>query len=155
MIARPVFVAGKLVAFACNRAHQADIGGGAAGTYNSAATEIFHEGIRLPVLKLIERGRLRDDLWRLLMLNTRLPEALDGDLRAMIGSTRIGAERLAALVEELGVERAPRLLRGRAGPCRPPLPRLHRPAGQGRVARRGAGRQRLLRADRRQGRRRR
>ena len=94
VIARPVFVGKKLVAFACNRAHQADIGGGAAGTYNSAATEIFHEGIRLPVLKLIEGGRTRDDLWRLLMLNTRLPEALDGDLRAMIGSTRIGAERL-------------------------------------------------------------
>ncbi|MFZ5779667.1 MAG: hydantoinase B/oxoprolinase family protein [Pseudomonadota bacterium] len=106
VIARPVFVADKLVAFACNRAHQADIGGGAAGTYNSAATEIFHEGIRLPVLKLIERGRTREDLWRLLMINTRLPEALDGDLRAMIGSTRIGAERLVALVEELGVERA-------------------------------------------------
>ena len=106
VIARPVFVAGKLVAFACNRAHQADIGGGAAGTYNSAATEIFHEGIRLPVLKLIEGGKTRDDLWRLLMLNTRLPEALDGDLRAMIGSTRIGAERLALLVEELGVDRA-------------------------------------------------
>ncbi|MBI2767205.1 MAG: hydantoinase B/oxoprolinase family protein [Chloroflexi bacterium] len=106
VIARPVFVAGALVAFACNRAHQADIGGGAAGTYNSAATEIFHEGIRLPVLKLIERGRTRDDLWQLLMLNTRLPEALDGDLRAMIGSTRIGADRLAALVEELGSDRA-------------------------------------------------
>ena len=82
VIARPVFVAGLLIAFACNRAHQADIGGGAAGTYNSAATEIFHErGIRLPVLKLIERGCLRDDLWRLSMLNTRLPEAED-DLRA-------------------------------------------------------------------------
>ena len=106
VIARPVFVAGKLVAFACNRAHQADIGGGAAGTYNSAATEIFHEGIRLPVLKLIEAGRTRQDLWRLLLLNTRLADALDGDLRAMIGSTRIGAERLALLVEELGVERA-------------------------------------------------
>ena len=106
VIARPVFVAGTLVAFACNRAHQADIGGGAAGTYNSAATEIFHEGIRLPVLKLIEGGKTRDDLWRLLLINTRLPEALDGDLRAMIGSTRIGAERLALLVEELGADRA-------------------------------------------------
>ncbi|MBS0221813.1 MAG: hydantoinase B/oxoprolinase family protein [Proteobacteria bacterium] len=106
VIARPVFVAGKLVAFACNRAHQADIGGGAAGTYNSAATEIFHEGIRLPVLKLIEGGKTRADLWRLLLLNTRLPEALEGDLHAMIGSTRIGAERLVLLVEELGVERA-------------------------------------------------
>ncbi|MBV8187800.1 MAG: hydantoinase B/oxoprolinase family protein [Alphaproteobacteria bacterium] len=112
VIARPVFIAGRLVAFACNRAHQADIGGGAAGTYNSAATEIFHEGIRLPVLKLIEAGRTREDLWRLLLLNTRLPEALDGDLRAMIGSTRIGAERLALLVEELGPERAAEFFEG-------------------------------------------
>ncbi|MDP6564958.1 MAG: hydantoinase B/oxoprolinase family protein [Alphaproteobacteria bacterium] len=102
VIARPVFVAGALVGFACNRAHQADIGGGAAGTYNSAATEIFHEGIRLPVLKLIEAGETRADLWRLLMINTRTPEALDGDLRAMIGSTRIGADHIAALVRELG-----------------------------------------------------
>ena len=70
VIARPVFVEGALVAFACNRAHQSDIGGGAAGTYNSAATEIFHEGIRLPVLKLIEGGKTREDLWRLLLLNT-------------------------------------------------------------------------------------
>ncbi|HEY2873705.1 MAG TPA: hydantoinase B/oxoprolinase family protein, partial [Reyranella sp.] len=106
VIARPVFVGGALVAFACNRAHQADIGGGAAGTYNSAATEIFHEGIRLPVLKLIERGTVRADLWKLLLLNTRLPEALDGDLHAMLGSTRIGAERLALLVEELGADQA-------------------------------------------------
>ncbi|WP_439360385.1 hydantoinase B/oxoprolinase family protein [Bradyrhizobium sp. DASA03007] len=106
VIARPVFVTGKLVAFACNRSHQVDIGGGAAGTYNSAATEIFHEGIRLPVLKLIEAGCVREDLWRLLLLNTRIPEGLDGDVRAMIGSTRIGAERIAALVEEVGANRA-------------------------------------------------
>lgn len=103
VIARPVFVGGNLVAFACNRAHQADIGGGAAGTYNSEAREIFHEGIRLPVMKLIENGETRQDIWRLLMINTRMAEALDGDLRAMIGSTRIGADRIAALVEELGM----------------------------------------------------
>src|SRR4029077_8535015 len=112
VIARPVFVACSLVAFACNRAHQADIGGGAPGTYNSAATEIFHEGIRLPVLKLIERGQVRADLWRLLMLNTRLPAAQHGDVRAMIGSTRIGAERIQALVEELGVDRADEFFEG-------------------------------------------
>lgn len=106
VIAKPVFVDGKLVAFACNRAHQVDIGGGAAGTYNPAATEIFHEGIRLPVLKLIEAGRTREDLWRLLLLNTRMPEAVDGDVRAMIGSTRVGAERIAALVEEVGADHA-------------------------------------------------
>jgi N-methylhydantoinase B len=104
VVARPVFINGTLAAMACNRAHQADIGGGAAGTYNSAATEIFHEGLRLPPLKLIEAGKTRDDLWQLLQLNTRTPEALDGDLRAMIGSTQIGAERIAALINDLGVE---------------------------------------------------
>ena len=106
VVIRPVFVAETLVGFTCNRAHQSDIGGGAAGTYNPAATEVFQEGIRLPVLKLVERGEVRADLWKLLLLNTRTPHLLDGDLRAMLGSTRIGMERVAALVEELGVAQA-------------------------------------------------
>jgi len=106
VIARPVFVDGTLIAFACNRAHQSDIGGGAAGTYNPQATEIFHEGIRLPALKLVERGAVRDDLWQLLMINTRCPELLDGDLRAMLGSTRIGAEEVAKIVNDLGISDA-------------------------------------------------
>lgn len=107
-IIRPVFVEGSLLAFTCNRAHQSDIGGGAAGTYNAAATEIFHEGIRLPVLKLIEAGHRREDLWRLLKLNSRCPHLIDGDVGAMLGSTKIGAERIAVLVDEwgLGVLRA-------------------------------------------------
>ena len=64
--------------------------GGAAGTYNPAASEIFHEGIRLPVMRLADGGKVREDLWQLLLLNTRTPHLLDGDLRAMMGSTRIG-----------------------------------------------------------------
>lgn len=102
---RPVFVEEELVGFCSNRAHQSDIGGGAAGTYNARATEIFHEGIRLPVLKLIEKGQLRDDLWRLLLLNSRCPDLLEGDLGAMIGSTRIGGQRLADVIAQLGVKR--------------------------------------------------
>ncbi|MEY9142019.1 hydantoinase B/oxoprolinase family protein [Bradyrhizobium elkanii] len=101
-IIHPVFVSGELLAFTCNRAHQSDIGGGAAGTYNASATEIFHEGIRLPVMKLVEAGRLREDVWRLLKLNSRCPHLTDGDVRAMIGSTRIGGQRIAALVTEFG-----------------------------------------------------
>ncbi len=112
VIARPVFVDGTLVAFTCNRAHQSDIGGGAAGTYNPQATEIFHEGIRLPPLKLYERGQVRDDLWHLLMINTRTPHLLDGDLRAMVGSTRIGAEEVAATVRDLGIDSALAHFRG-------------------------------------------
>ena len=100
-IIRPVFVRGEVLAFCCNRAHQSDIGGGAAGTYNSAATEIFHEGIRLPVLRLIDAGKSRQDLWRLLLINSRCPDLLDGDLRAMIGSTEIGARRVAETLSAL------------------------------------------------------
>lgn len=106
VIARPVIGGGQLVSFVCNRAHQSDIGGGAAGTYNPTATEVWQEGVRLPVLRLVERGAMRRDLWKLLMLNTRTPDLLEGDLSAMLGSTRIGGEQVAALVEELGVDTA-------------------------------------------------
>lgn len=104
VIATPVFVGGSLVAFACDRAHQSDIGGGAPGTYNGEATEIFHEGVRLPPLRIVEKSTVRRDLWQLLLLNSRTPELLDGDLQAMIGATRVGSERIETLGEELGAE---------------------------------------------------
>lgn len=104
VLARPVFVGTDLVAFSCIRAHQADIGGGVAGTYNPHATEIFHEGIRLPPLKLIDKGQERGDVWSLLLINTRCPEEMDGDLRAMLGSTQIGAEQIEELTSELGAQ---------------------------------------------------
>ncbi len=103
VIGRPIFLpSGTLAGFCCNRAHQSDIGGGLAGTYNPEATEIWQEGIRLPVMKLYDRGEVRDDLWQLLLLNSRTPELLDGDLLAMVGSTQIGAERVIGLAGELG-----------------------------------------------------
>ena len=105
VIARPIFVEpdAGLAGFCCNRAHQSDIGGGLAGTYNPEATEIWHEGIRLPVMKLVDRGTVRDDLWKLLLINSRTADLLDGDLRAMLGSTAVGAQRVTALVDELGI----------------------------------------------------
>jgi N-methylhydantoinase B len=102
VVARPVFADGRLLAFTCNRAHQSDIGGGAAGTYNPNATEIFHEGIRLPVLKLVEGGGVREDLWQLLMINTRCPDLLDGDLRAMLGATQVGSDAVAGIAGDYG-----------------------------------------------------
>ena len=117
VVSRPIFVEGEdgarvVAGFCCNRAHQSDIGGGLAGTYNPEATEIWHEGIRLPVLKLVDQGEVRDDVWELLLINSRTPELLDGDLRAMMGSTQIGAERVIALTEELGVDPYLRYLDG-------------------------------------------
>jgi len=106
VIARPIFVGAdqRLAGFCCNRAHQSDIGGGLAGTYNPEATEIWHEGIRLPVMKLADKGTIRDDVWKLLLINSRTADLLDGDLRAMLGSTRVGEERVTELAEELGLD---------------------------------------------------
>lgn len=103
-LVEPVFVDTTLIGFSSNLAHQSDIGGGAVGTYNTAATEIFHEGIRLPVLRLFEKGKRREDLWRLLLLNSRTPDLMEGDLGAMLGTTRVGADRMAAVIRELGLE---------------------------------------------------
>jgi len=109
-VIRPVFLDEELLAFTANRAHQSDIGGGAAVSYNAAATEIFHEGVRLPVLKLVEAGRPRRDLMRLLRLNSRTPDLAEGDLSAMLGSTEIGARRLAAMANSHGREAFSHLL---------------------------------------------
>jgi N-methylhydantoinase B len=102
VVFRPVFSGDRLLAFACNRAHQVDIGGGAPGTYNVLATEIFHEGLRLPPVKLYERGRMRRDLLDLIRTNTRRPEAVVGDLGTMIGSTLVGARRIEVLCTDYG-----------------------------------------------------
>lgn len=102
VIFRPVFFEGRAIAFACNRAHQVDIGGGAPGTYNVLATEIFHEGLRLPPVKLYEGAKVRRDLLDVIRTNTRRPDAVVGDLGAMIGSTLVGARRLEAMCAEYG-----------------------------------------------------
>ncbi|WP_246776945.1 hydantoinase B/oxoprolinase family protein [Microvirga sp. VF16] len=104
-IVSPVFFDDMLIAFTCNRAHQSDIGGGAAGTYNSKATEIFHEGIRIPPIRIATQGNINEDLVKLLKLNSRCPALIEGDLRAMIGSTKIGAKRIIELAHEVGVDK--------------------------------------------------
>lgn len=100
----PVFAEGRHLFWAINRAHQSDIGGATHGAYNPGATEIWQEGIRVPPLRLYDGGVLREDVLDLLALNVRHPRDFKGDLAAMIGSARLGARRLEALLEELGAD---------------------------------------------------
>lgn len=99
----PVFVDGEPVFWSINRAHQHDIGGATHGTYNPAATEIWQEGLRVPPLKLYDAGELRDDVMQMIATNVRHPRDFLGDLRAMLGSARVGERRLLRLVEEYGL----------------------------------------------------
>ena len=98
-IAMPVFVGGKLLAFICTIAHHADIGGMAPGSMAGGMTEIFQEGLRIPVVKLFRRGELMQDIFDLLLLNVRVPEERRGDYFAQIAACRLGERRLIELAE--------------------------------------------------------
>ncbi|MEM7255641.1 MAG: hydantoinase B/oxoprolinase family protein [Pseudomonadota bacterium] len=86
------------------RAHHSDIGGATHGAYNAAATEIWQEGIRVPPLKLYDQGEVRPDLLEMLVANVRHPRDFRGDLSAMIGTVRVGENRLRAMLDEYGAD---------------------------------------------------
>ena len=100
----PVFVEGAVAFWSINRAHQSDIGGATHGAYNPGASEIWQEGLRITPLKLYDAGVVRDDVLQMIVTNVRHPHDFLGDLRAMIGSARLGERRLLALVEEYGAK---------------------------------------------------
>ena len=86
--AAPIFVDGELAAFSCNIAHHADIGGMVAGSMSSNMTEIFQEGLRLPVVRLFSEGKLNEDILNIVLLNIRNPEERRGDYFAQVAACR-------------------------------------------------------------------
>lgn len=98
-MAMPVFAAGRLVGFVANLAHHADVGGMAPGSMAGGMSEIYQEGLRIPVVKLFKEGELQQDLFDLMLLNVRLPEERRGDYHAQIAACRLGARRLAETME--------------------------------------------------------
>lgn len=101
----PIFYDDKLLFYAVNRAHHSDVGGATHGGYNPSASEIYHEGLRLPPLKLYDKGLPRRDLLHMMSINVRHPENFLGDLNAQIGSVMVAARRVQALLERYGPER--------------------------------------------------
>ena len=87
----PCFAGGRLVGWAANRAHHADVGGAAPGSIPADATDIHQEGLRIPPTLL------DDGLRRLLLANSRTPGERAGDLDAQVGANVVGVERLASM----------------------------------------------------------
>jgi N-methylhydantoinase B/oxoprolinase/acetone carboxylase alpha subunit len=94
-LVQPCFVDGRLVGWAANRAHHADVGGSAPGSLPADATEVFQEGLRIPPV------RLTDEVRALVLANTRTPDERRGDLDAQVGANRVGVERMSELVATL------------------------------------------------------
>ena len=98
----PVFIRKKLAFFAANRAHHSDVGGMTPGSM-PLATEIFQEGLILPPLKLIRKGRLDEDILGLILANVRTPEERKGDLLAQIAACEKGKQRTREAVRKYGL----------------------------------------------------
>jgi len=103
-MAMPVFVDGRLLAFVCNIAHHADVGGMAPGSMAGGMSEIYQEGLRIPVVRLIRAGELQQDIFDLLLLNVRLPEERQGDYYAQISACRLGARRLGEIAQRYSAD---------------------------------------------------
>ena len=98
---KPVFFEGELVAWTAVKGHQADIGGAVAGGYNPNAVEVWQEALRIPPVKVYEKGRLRKDVWDLIFANIRF-DVVQHDMKAEIGACRVGERRMLALLEKYG-----------------------------------------------------
>ena len=103
-VVRPAFHAGRLIGYACLRAHWPDIGSATPGSYG-AVTEIFGEGLRLPPLRLVSRGKLNEELEKVIFWNVRTPEERRGDLGAQLAATLRATERMKQLAQRYGTER--------------------------------------------------
>jgi N-methylhydantoinase B len=98
----PIISGTTLVGFAGSIAHKADIGGTMPGSTSANATEIFHEGLLLPPVKIASRGAFNADLERLILANSRQPELVRGDMNAQLAATQMGATRILETCERFG-----------------------------------------------------
>jgi N-methylhydantoinase B len=104
----PLFAPGhggaeELCVFPVVRAHWGDVGGMSAGSLSGNATEIFQEGVRIPPIRVVERGRANRGALDLIFANMRGPREREGDFNAMLGTCRKAAERVEALIARYGV----------------------------------------------------
>ncbi|HEY6319348.1 MAG TPA: hydantoinase B/oxoprolinase family protein [Acidimicrobiia bacterium] len=92
----------RMVLIASIQCHHGDTGGGVPGGYNVTAADIWGEGVRWPVVKVLDRGVERRDVLYALQANNRIPDYI-GDLRAQIGAAQLGSARLGYVIDRFGL----------------------------------------------------
>ncbi|MBM3645046.1 MAG: hydantoinase B/oxoprolinase family protein [Alphaproteobacteria bacterium] len=101
VITTPCFRNGKLVALFSCTSHLMDIGGIGFGP---DATDVFMEGLYIPMLKLIERGKVNETLMAMIRANTRQPVDTEGDVYSLAACNDVGARRLVEMMDEFGID---------------------------------------------------
>src|SRR4029077_6998051 len=94
--------AGEHVAFSSLFGHMMDVGGKVPGSQVSDATSIWEEGLRIPPIKIFERGLLNEGALAVILNNTRTPEVNRSDLMALIGGCRAAERRVIEICERFG-----------------------------------------------------
>jgi N-methylhydantoinase B len=99
----PLFVEGALFVFPVVRAHWGDVGGMSPGSISGRVNEVYQEGVRIPLIKVHERGKPNEAALDLIFSNMRGRREREGDFRAMLGTCRKAAERVEELAARYGV----------------------------------------------------
>lgn len=100
-VMRPIFRNGQLAGYAMSITHLPDIGGMG---FSVSAREIYHEGLRLPITKLVKKGVLEEDLLELIKLNVRVPEEVAGDIHANLACTAVVVRQVLDFMDEYGFD---------------------------------------------------
>ena len=98
---RPVFRGSRLIGFTLSITHLPDIGGVG---FSSIATEIYEEGLRLPICKIVRAGKLNEDLLDLIRTNVRVSEQVTGDIMANISCNEVGGRLLLEMMDEYNLD---------------------------------------------------
>jgi N-methylhydantoinase B len=98
----PIAPWGEILGYTVTRAHHNDVGGMRPGSMPSTSQEIFQEGLVIPPVRLVRKGRYVDDVLALILANVRTPSVRRGDLRAQIAANRLGELRMKELIERKG-----------------------------------------------------
>lgn len=104
VIAKPVFFEGRRVAWTASIAHWGDIGGKVPGSMATDVSEIFAEGLRLPAVRLFEKGEALQSVFDIIRTNSRLPDFVSGDLWAQLAASRSAEKQILGLFGTYGAE---------------------------------------------------
>jgi len=99
----PIFFNHRPWGFVGNLAHHSDVGGMSPGSMSGTATEIFQEGIRIPSVMYMRKGKVVPDIQKMILANVRTPEERKGDLAAQIAANNIGIRRVHELINRYGL----------------------------------------------------
>ena len=99
---KPVFYKGKLVYWTVCKGHLTDIGGPVPAGYNPNAKEIYAECLRIPPIKIWDRGKPRHDILNMIFTNMRARRDQEGDFNALIGACQVGERNLLAMLDKYG-----------------------------------------------------